>query len=224
MLPLFLDTSVLECSKETTQNPENTTMQEMRLTSCTVLLPDWSFLFLPLLHFVKSLCVRKDNKLQCHGPEGEKSREQNVNSSTADKHVVLLCKLPRLAYLIYFLPTFSLKLNSLEQEGFVFMPCKQCFSTLSQLLHMIGLRSSAYLHTVILQWNKAALSRRAENSPKHPDRWEQIRVFLLQTVDPNLHILRIYFGILPKTLKAAVYCASCQCMELPTKVLRPSDF
>lgn len=105
-------------------------------------------------------------------PRGRKSWEQNVNSSTADKHAgrnpVLPCKLPWLAYLIYFLLFHRNRIHRNKRDLCLFKANN--VSTLSQLPRITGLRNSC----AHLRWNKAALSRNwFKNSPEHPEKWKR---------------------------------------------------
>lgn len=92
---------------------------------------------LPLLHFVAFSLTEIFYKPQCNGPEGENSWEQNVNSSTADKHAGrdLCCSAS-----CPDMPTWCTSL-------LLFSETESCYclvnnSTLSRLLCVTGLRNS----------------------------------------------------------------------------------
>lgn len=130
MLPLFLDVHVLE------KNPGNTTMQEMRPTSCTVLLADWPFFtFAPLCCLFTH--TERFYKLRCHRPKRKELRTEcefiHVWQTQWEKPV-LLWNLPWLAYWIYFLLHWNKRDLYLCQVNNV--------SILSLLLHMTELRNS----------------------------------------------------------------------------------
>lgn len=119
---------------------------------CSALLPSWqtgpfSF-FLLLLFFFLYLCstllsfhtLRDFTKLQCHGPEGENSWEQNVNSPRATGLVAPARRLDLLPACPFF---FSPQWNWIcWNKRDLFLCQVSNVSTLSQLLHMTGLSKS----------------------------------------------------------------------------------